>query len=161
MTEVRVKRSQIQTFLNVNPSGAASYKLIGSGVVTGKITYNPKTTEETYVHEDSATITVESYAPTFPVEATAVNGNEVFEFVDALRRARAVLSDAETDIVNVWMYESGGPTAYPAEQQPVCIQIDDFGGDGGAAVKINYTINYIGAPTLGTFNASTSAFTSS
>ena len=73
----------------------------------------------------------------------------------------AVLDDAETDIVNVWAYEAGGPTAYPAEKQNVSIQIDEFGGDGGSSVKINYTINFIGDPVPGTFNANTSAFTPS
>lgn len=157
----KIKRSEVKTFVNVNPSGAASYKLIGDGVTTGAIGYNPKTSEETYIHEDSATISVESYAPTLPVEAIAVSGDDVFEFIDGLRIARAVLDDAETDIVNVWMYESGGPTAYPAEKQTVSIQIDDFGGDGGSSVKINYTVNFIGDPIVGTFNATTSAFTAS
>ena len=149
------------TFMNTTPLAAATYKLIGDGVTTGAIEYNPKTEEVTYIHEDSATISVESYAPTLPVEAIAVSGDEVFEFIDALRVARAVLDDAETDIVNVWAYESGGPTAYPAEKQKVSIQIDEFGGDGGASVKINYTINFIGDPVPGTFNANTSAFTPS
>ena len=157
----KIKRSEVMTFMNVNPSGSASYKLIGEGVTAGSIEYNPKTAEETYIHEDSATISVESYAPSLPVEATAVSGDDVFEFIDGLRVARAVLDDAETDIVNVWAYESGGPTAYPAEKQTVSIQIDEFGGDGGQSVKINYTINFIGDPIPGTFNANTGAFTAS
>ena len=157
----KIKRSEVMTFMNTTPLAAATYKLIGDGVTTGAIEYNPKTTEETYIHEDSATISVESYAPSLPVEAIAVSGDDVFEFIDALRVARAVLDDAETDIVNVWAYESGGPTAYPAEKQNVSIQIDEFGGDGGSSVKINYTINFIGDPIPGTFNASTSAFTAS
>lgn len=157
----KIKRSQVQSFLNTTPLSAATYSLIGDGVVTGTINYNPQTSEETYIHQDSATIVVESYAPTLPVEATAVSGDAVFEFIDNLRRTRAVLDDAQTDIVNVWMYETGGPSAYPAEKQNVSIQIDDFGGDGGQAVKINYTINFVGAPIPGTFNATTKAFTAS
>jgi hypothetical protein len=156
-----IKRSDVKTFINTTPLSTATYSLLGDGVVSGKIAYNPKVTNETYVHEDSATISIDSYAPTMPVEATAKGGDAVFEFVDALRKARAVLEDAETDIVNVWFYETGGPTAYPAEKQSVSIQIDDFGGEGGAAAKINYTIIYIGDPILGTFNTSTSAFTPS
>ena len=157
----KVKRSQVQSFLNTTPLATATYSLVGDGVTTGTINYNPKTAEETYVHQDSATISVESYAPTLPIEMSCVTGDAVFEFIDTLRKNRAILSDAESDIVNVWMYESGGPTAYPAEKQAVSIQIDDFGGDGGAAVKINYTINFVGAPVGGTFNASTKAFTPS
>lgn len=157
----KIKRSEVMTFMDITPSSTATYKLIGDGVTSGAIGYNPKTTEETYIHQDSATITVESYAPTMPVEAVAVSGDDVFDFIDGLRVARATLDDAETTIVNVWAYESGGPTAYPAEEQKVSIQIDEFGGDGGTAVKISYTINFIGDPVAGTFNSSTSAFTES
>ncbi len=57
----KIKRSQVQSFINTTPSAAATYELIGDGVVTGTINYNPQTSEETYIHEDSATIAVESY----------------------------------------------------------------------------------------------------
>jgi hypothetical protein len=152
-----IKRSQVQTFLDIDP-GEEDYELIGDGVVTGVIAYNPKVTEETYIHLDSASVSVDSYAPKLPVEASAKTGDAVFGFIDNLRRTRAVMADAETTIVNVWMYEAGGPTAYPAEQQAVAIQIDDFGGEGGGKVKITYTINFIGAPVAGTFNSGTKVF---
>ena len=155
----KIKRSQLMTFMNTTPSAAATYSLIGDGVTGGSISYNPQVEEETYIHQDSATITVESYSPKLSLEASAVAGDAVFDFIDALRVARAVLTDAQTDIVNVWAYESGGPTAYPAEKQNVSIQVDEFGGEGGASVKINYTVNFIGDPIPGTFNASTKAFT--
>lgn len=157
----KIKRSQVMTFMNTTPSAAATYSLIGDGVTGGSIAYNPQVEEETYIHQDSATVTVESYSPKLSLEASAVAGDAVFEFIDSLRVARAVLSAAQTDIVNVWAYESGGPTAYPAEKQNVSIQIDEFGGEGGKSVKINYTVNFIGDPVVGTFNASTKAFTAS
>ena len=157
----KIKRSQVMTFMNTTPSAAATYSLIGEGVTGGSIAYNPQVEEETYIHQDSATVTVESYSPKLSLEASAVAGDAVFEFIDSLRVARAVLSAAQTDIVNVWAYESGGPTAYPAEKQNVSIQIDEFGGEGGSSVKINYTVNFIGDPIPGTFNASTKAFTAS
>ena len=158
----KVKRSQIQTFIDTVPSGglgSETYNLIGDGVPSGKIAYNPKTESVTYIHLDNASVSVESYAPTMAVEQVAINGDAIFEYIESLRIARAVLDDAETTIVNVWMYETGGPAAYPAEQQPVCIAVEDYGGDGGSAVKLNYTIYYVGDPIPGTFNASTKAFT--
>ncbi len=155
----KVKRSEIKTFMNTTPATTATYKLIGDGVTTGKINYNPKTTDETYITDDSATISIDSYAPTMPIEATAKNGDDVFEYVDGLRKARAVLADAETDIVNVWLYETATLGEYPAEKQSCSVQIDDFGGDGGTAAKINYTINFMGGAVLGTFNPTSKAFT--
>ena len=157
----KIKRSEIQTFIDTTPTTTATYSLIGDGVPSGKIAYNPKTESVTYIHQDNASVSVEGYAPTMAVEQVAIAGDAIYEYIDELRKARAVLDDAETTIVNVWMYESGGPTAYPAEQQSVCIAIDDFGGDGGVAAKLNYTIYYIGDPIPGTFNASTKAFTAS
>ena len=157
----KIKRSQVMTFINTNPSGVASYFLIGDGVTSGSISYNPKVEEETYIHQDSATVTVESYSPKLSLETSAIAGNEVFDYIDSLRVARAVLAAAQTDIVNVWAYEAGGPTAYPAEKQVVSVQVDEFGGEGGASVKISYTLNFIGDAIAGTFNASTKAFTAS
>ena len=157
----KIKRSKFMTFMNITPSSTPTYALIGSGVTAGSIGYNPKVEEETYIHQDSATITVESYAPKLPIESTAVIGDSVFEFIDSLRISRAVLSAAETDIVNVWAYEAGGPAAYPAEKQTVSIQIDEFGGEGGSSTKINYTINFIGDPIPGTFNTTSKTFTAS
>lgn len=155
----KIKSSQVKLFLDTTPEATATYSLIGDGVKSFKINYNPKTTEEHYVHQDTGSTSVDSYAPTVPVEMTAKVGDEAFEFIDALRKARAVGADAETDIVSVWLYESAVSGAYPAERQPVSIQIDDMNVEGGTPVTINYTINYVGDATQGTFNPTTGAFT--
>ena len=158
----KIKRSQVQTFLNTSPASTDTWSLIGEGVVTGTINYNPEVTTETYVHEDGATTSVERYAPNYPVEATAINTDAVFEFIDGLRKSRATLTDAETEILNVWLYETPASTdQYPCEKQSVSIQIDSFGGDGGVATKINYTINFIGDPIIGVYDVSANSFTAS
>jgi hypothetical protein len=157
-TTGKIKRSLIATFIDVDPSNE-DYELLGEGVVAGEINYNPKTLEETYISEDAANISVEGYAPTMPIEMTCVAGDAVFEYIDTLRKNQSILADAETTIVNVWMYESGGPSAYPAQQQSVSIQIDSFGGPGGEAAKINFTINFIDDPVTGTFDSATNTFT--
>lgn len=155
----KIKRSDVATFINTTPAATATYALLGVGITSAKIAYNPKTTEETYIHQDSANISVDSYAPNIEVEASAVDDDDVFEFIDTLRKARAVLGAAETDIVNVWMYEPEVTGAYPAEKQDVSIQIEEFGGDGGEATKLAFTINYMGDPVVGTFNPTTLTFT--
>lgn len=155
----KIKRSEVKTFMDTTPASSPTWSLVGDGVTTGTINYNPETTNETYIHEDGASITVEKYAPTLPIEATAINGDAVFEFVDALRKSRATLDDAETEILNVWLYETPVSTdQYPAEKQAVSIQIDSFGGDGGVANKINYTINFIGDPVIGLYDVSANSF---
>lgn len=154
----KVKRSEFKTFLNTGTILVPVWSLLGEGITTGAINYNPQTAEEVYIHQDSGTTSIESYKPTFPVEATAIAGDAAFDYVDDLRKSRAVLGDAETEIVNVWLYETPTSGAYPAEKQDVSIQIDSFGGDGGVATKINFTINFLGDPVAGTFNPTTLAF---
>ena len=153
----KVKRSLFRSFLNTGSIGSPVWSLIGEGVTAGAIAYNPKTTEETYIHEDSATTTVESYAPNFPLESTAVAGDDVFEYIDTLRKDRGVLSSAESEIANVWLYKTAICGFYPAERQAASLQIDEFGGDGGQAAKLNYTINFLGDPTIGRFNPTPTA----
>lgn len=162
----KIKRSELKHFLNITPesphvlgSASATYALLGDGVTDSEVDYNGENTEETYIADDNATITVDSFAPTFPVKMTAMRGDDAFIFIDQLRLDRAVLGDAETDMVEVRIYESGGPTAYPAEQQKVAIAIDDLGDEGGAPVKLNFVVAYIGEPVPGTFNASSKVFT--
>lgn len=154
----KIKRSAVLTYMWTDPPTNTVYSLVGDGVVSGKISYKPKTTEEQYITEDSARVSVDSYAPSLPVEMTCKVGDAVFEYIDGLRIARATLEDAETYIFNVWNYKTGGPTACPAEKQLVAIAVEDFGEAGGVPVKLNYTIYFLGDPDPGTFNITTPAF---
>lgn len=155
----KVKRSEFRTFLNTGTTATPVWSLLGDGITSAAINYNPQTTEEVYIHQDSGTTEIESYRPTMPVEAKAVSGDDAFDYIDNLRKSRAVLDDAKSEIVNVWLYEAAVSGAYPAERQPVSVQIDDFGGEGGQTAVINFTINYLGDPTPGTFNPTTGTFT--
>jgi len=122
---------------------------------------NPKTTEETYVHQDTATISVDSYAPTMPVELTPHTEEAVFTYLDDVRVNRKVLADAETDIIEVRLYQSSASGAYPATKQAVSVAIDNgVGGDGGTPAKVSFTFNYLGDPIQGSFNITSKSFTS-
>lgn len=156
----KAKRSKLMVFLNTAPKSTAVYHLMGKGITSQTVGYNPQTSDETYINEDSGTTDVESYKPTIPTPQTAHPGDPVFDFVDGLRQNRATMDDARTDVVLVNAYlapVSSG--SYPAEKNVCSVQIDDFGGDGGAALAINYTINLIGDPVKGTFDPSTKTFT--
>jgi hypothetical protein len=159
-TTGKIKRSLFATFINTTPSAeAASYAIMGKGITSQKVDYGPEATSETYVSDDNATTDIESYKPKIATQQTAFAGDPVFDFVDGLRQNRAVMHAAETDVVMVYLYGTATSGAYPAEKNTVSIQIDDFGGDGGKAVEINYTVNLKGNPTKGTFNPTTKAFT--
>lgn len=155
----KVKRSKFATFLNTGTGSTETWSLVGDGVTSMTVSYNPQTSDETYIHQDSGTTDVESYKPTSAVPMTAMQGDPVFDFVDNLRRKRAVLDEARTSVCLVYLYDESSGGAYPAEKNTCSIQIDDFGGEGGGSNVINFTINFVGDGVSGTFDPSTKTFT--
>lgn len=155
----KIKRSQVALFLNTGTTQAPVWSLVGEGVTELTINYNPQTSDETYIHQDSGTTDVESYKPTIPAPMTANKGDAVFDFVDGLRRSRAVLADARSEVCLVYLYEDAVEGAYPAERNACSVQVDDFGGAGGESAKLNFTINLVGDAVHGTFLPTTKTFT--
>lgn len=152
-----IKRSQERHFLNTGTIAEPVWSLMGVGISSAKTEMNPETTKETIITEDNARVSVDSYAPTLPIKMTAKKGEAVFDFIDAMRKARDILDAAETELVTVHVYEGAALGFYYAEKQTVSIQVDDFGGDGGKPVEINYTINFQGNPVYGGFNPTPTA----
>lgn len=144
----KIKRSEFATFLNTGTKTLPIWTRMGKGITSQTISYNPATTSETYIHEDNATTNLDSYAPNIATPQTAYKGEPIFEYVDGLRRSRAVGADAETEVLLVYIYDeqNGG---YSAEKNNAVFQVDDFGGDGGSNVVVNYTVNLNGDPEQG------------
>lgn len=155
------KRSEFAIFINTTPDSAATYALIGEGVADASLNMNPQTNTKTYIHEDSGTAQVESYAPTFPFTADQVKSDVAQAFLIDLFQARAVLDDAVTDAVLVFLYETPTLTSYPAKKQAVAVQFDTYGGPGGGPLQFGFTLLFQGDPVDGTFDTSDSSFTAS
>lgn len=154
----KIKRSQFKTFINLGTYGSPVWELLGDGVTAAAIQYNPKITEETYIHDDSATISVDSYAPKLPIEGSAKKGDAVFDLIDGLRKGRLIGAQAEVDIVNVWLYETPSLGFYSAERQAATISVEEFGGEGGIATKMKYTVGFIGNPVIGAYSPADAEF---
>ncbi len=149
----KIKRSKFAAFINTTPGGASeTWARMGKGFTSQTISYNPESTTEQYIDEDSSTTTIDRYAPTMDGQQTAYKGEPVFEYIDGLRKKRAIGADAETDVLLVYLYggASDDATTFPAEKQHVSVQIDDFGGEAGGTLPVNFTINFMGDPVVGT-----------
>lgn len=153
------KRSAFKMFMNTTPGSTADYNIIGPGVTELSIAYNPQTSTEQYIHEDTATTEMTGYQPNAPVTAQAVKGDPTFEFVNEMRKNLPIGSDAHTDVVLVDLFGKQTGGAYEATKQPVSIQIDSYGGSASDPLSIGYTINWRGAGTQGSFNPDTRTFT--
>lgn len=152
----KIKRTEFAAFLNVGTKTLPVLTRMGRGITGQTVAYNPNVSEEQYIDEESGTSAIESYKVNVPTPQTAYKGDPVFDYIDNIRRKRLTGSDAETEIVFVYLYdktitEEGNTvkTTYAAEKNNCAIQIDDFGGDAGNPVVLNYTVNLNGDPTLG------------
>lgn len=153
------KRSAFKMFMNTTPSSAATYSIIGPGVTELSISYNPQTSTEQYIHEDTATTEMTGYQPNAPVTAQAVKDDPTFAFINKMRQDLPIGSDAHTDVVLVDIFGKQTDGSYEATKQPVSIQIDSYGGAATDPLSIGYTINWRGSGTKGTFDPETKTFT--
>lgn len=145
-----IKRTQIQAFLNTAAaSEEATYKIVGNGMTSGSYEYNPQETTETYIVNDNATTTLDSYQIAFDGEMKCMKGDAIFDYVDTLRFNVAVGDDAKTSVVLVdtWNGEVG---KYRAEKFDCTISINSYGGDGGVTPTISFKIGINGDPIKGT-----------
>lgn len=154
------KRSAFKMFMNTAPGGSGgTYNIIGPGVTELTISYNPQTSTEQYIHEDTATTEMTGYQPNAPVTAQAVKDDPTFEFINQMRKDLPIGSDAHTDVVLVDIFSKQTGGSYDATKQPVSIQIDSYGGSASDPLSIGYTINWRGSGTKGSFNPDTKTFT--
>ncbi len=155
MPSTRIRASQYVTFIYTG----AAYSLLGDGVTSAKETYNPKITNETYIINDNASPSVDSYAATTPVVQTAKVGDAVYNYIETLKQGHNVEENSETSIVNVYEYSPAYNGNYPATKWNVAIAIESFDREGGVRIPINYTLEYQGDPIQGSFNPGTLTFT--
>lgn len=152
----KIKRSAIAHFLDTSKAADyadATWERIGKYVDSASTEYNPQTETEQDIISESATTELTGYQPTMPISQKCAKGDEVYEFVNGLRRKRSTMSDAHTWLLNVDLYDKTGSEAsatYAAEVQEVSVQVDTYGGDGGEAPVLEYTLNYVGDPIPGT-----------
>lgn len=159
----KIKRSAIAHFLDTSQAaayGEATWKRVGRNVDSASVEYNPQTETEQDIISASATTELTGYQPTMPISQKCTKGDDVYEFVNGLRRKRATMSDAHTWLLNVDLYDKTGSDAsatYAAEVQEVSVQVDTYGGDGDAAPALEYTLNYVGDPIPGSVTISDGA----
>lgn len=146
-----IKRSQIQAFLNVSKESATeSFKIIGNYMPTGAYDYNPQSTTETYIVNDNATSTLDSYQIAFDGEMKCAKGDAVFDYIDDLRYNVAVGDDAVSEVVLVDTWNTKTTGSYRAEKFNCTISINSYGGDGGQIPTISFNIGINGDPIKGT-----------
>ncbi|QIK56670.1 hypothetical protein G7059_01815 [Erysipelothrix sp. HDW6A] len=149
-----IMREQSTNFLNTKPTGTTpTYALMNKGIESSAVAYNATVNTRHYVADKNATQGVTGFAKQLDVTQFAYKGDACFEYIDDLIYNDAKGSDAETEMLRVFNYRAtteGATTGIPAHLQPVIIQIDSHGGDGGDQLQIGYNVLFNGDPVKGT-----------
>lgn len=140
----KIKRSAYASFLNIGTKVVPNFKRMGQGISEMSLEYNAEEEEEKYIHQDSSTHMITGYAPASDVEQKCYKNEEIFEYIDAKRRARAIESDAETQVLDVFMYDKKAEGIYAAELNEAIVVISSFSGD-----SISYAVKRNGDPIQG------------
>lgn len=146
-----VKRTEIMAFLNTTPTAQTEkMALVGNGMTSGSYSYEASETNETYIVDENATTIIDSYALSLDGEMKCIYGDDVFDYINGLRRAMATGTDAETTVWLVDKYDVDEDGSFKAQKFNCSISISSYGGDGGATPTIGFKINVNGNPMNGT-----------
>ena len=151
-------------FLSLSSVGPAYFAIVKNDVqlyectkVFNYLNMNIMITEvnnETYIVNDNATTTIDSYAVSLDGEMKCIYGDEVYDFINGLRYKLATGTDAETTVLLVDKYDVDESQAFKAQKFDCSISISSYGGDGGATPTIGFKINVNGDPVNGTVTMS-------
>ena len=151
----KVSREQIATYLDTTPDSAYTWKILGVGITDYGQDYNPQTTTEKWIIHKNATTTLDSYQIQADASQTCYYGDEVYDFVNNLRRTAGVGSKVVTHVLDIDLYDSTGSgvgTTYAATLYECAVIVRSYAK--GENPHIEYTIHYNGDPVLGTVQIS-------
>lgn len=143
------KSSLMAYFINTGTSAAPVWAALGKGVTQIPISYNPQVTTETYVNEDNATTSIDSYQASMALSITVWDETNApaHAFIEELRKTRAVGAEAETQILEI---DLSTASPYTAQMSDAIVAIDTFTIEGGKPQALEATVYLNGDPTDGT-----------
>lgn len=152
MAYKKVTREQIATYLNTTPSESSEkWSIVGVGVTDYGQSFNPQVETEKWIIHKNATSSLESYQIQGDVSQKCYFGDEVYDFVNNLRRTAGVGSAVETQVLDIDLYDSTGEAPsikYKATKYNCMIAVTSYAT--GESPVIEYSIYYNGDPVVGT-----------
>ena len=143
------KSSLMAYFINTGTVGSPVWASLGKGVVSLPVSYNPQVTTETYVNEDNATTSIDSYQAQIGLAVTVWDDSNApaHAYIETFRKARAVGSRAETQILEI---DLSTTSPYVAQVSDAVLSVDTFTVEGGKPQAMENTIYLNGDPYNGT-----------
>jgi hypothetical protein len=143
------KSSLMAYFINTGTVAVPVWSPLGKGVTSMPVSMNPQITRETYIDEDNASASLDSYQTSWALDVTLWDATTApaHEYLNTKRKIRATGADAETEILEV---DISGESPYPATRSAAVLGIDTFTLEGGKAQRLGCTAYESGDPVQGT-----------
>ena len=147
----KITREQFASFLDTTPEASSeTWGLIGVGITSYGIAFNPQVTTEKWIIHKAATSSLESYQRQGDVSQQCYKGDPIFEYINELRRTCGIGAKVQTSVLDVDMWDKTG-NAYKATKSDAIIAITNYMAENAV---IEYTIYYNGDPVDGTVTMS-------
>ena len=143
----KITREQFVSYLNTTPAGEETWSLLGIGITSYGIAYNPQVTTEKWIIHKAATSSLDSYQRQGDVSQKCYKGDPVFEYINEIRRKNGIGAEVQTKVLDIDRYDSTVEGTYKATKSDVIIAITNYMAEDAV---IEYTIYYNGDPEQGT-----------
>lgn len=144
----KITREQFVSYLNTTPADESeTWSLLGIGITSYGIAYNPQVTTEKWIIHKSATSSLDSYQRQGDVSQKCYKGDPVFEYINEIRRKNGIGAEVQTKVLDIDRYDSTVEGTYKATKSDVIIAITNYMAEDAV---IEYTIYYNGDPEQGT-----------
>ncbi len=159
-----LKRSLFQVYLKTGMTTGENpteiWSLVGPGVSSLNITYNPDEESQQYVNEDTATSTVKGYKPTIDLsayyEGTVASGiytlDSTIAYLHGLKLARKIGTEADSEILLAYLFTatsfsaSTGWSGVVTQRQKINIRFGSDGGEASSPLTFDATFAFAGDP---------------
>lgn len=154
----KIKRELFKTFINVTPSSAASYEVLGDDLEELNVEMGANVVRSANILGGNS-ISIDRYEKTASIEPyKADSGTGLFTFLKDIIDEEKTLDDLKTDVVHVDVFGTAVSGAYPAHKEIVIVEVVSYGGNT-EGFQIPFNLLFTGQRTAGTFNPTTKAFT--
>lgn len=158
-TNAKVERKYLQHYLNATPTAeTATYEKLGKDLEEYTVNMNADVETNHNIWGEVA-INLKGYEPDASVEPYyARKGTKLFEYLQGIIDNRLVMSDVETDYVEVHTWEEAVSGKYTAYKETAIVEVTSYGGDYGG-YQIPFTLRFCGDRVKGKFDPTTKTFT--
>ena len=144
----KITREQFASFLDTTPEALSeTWGLIGVGITSYGIAFNPQVTTEKWIIHKVATSSLDSFQRQGDVSQKCYKGDPIFEYVNNLRRTCGIGAKVQSSVLDVDMWDEASTGVYKATKSDVIVVVTNYMAEDAV---IEYTIYYNGDPVEGT-----------